>query len=265
MLAMYHETPLEAVFKRDRTIVISGIAGVSVLAWAYMFYLAWGVKNMDMGMEMFMPQIQPWGAVDFLLMFVMWVVMMVAMMVPSVTPMVLMFATVSRKRREQQAPFVSTGVFLLGYLVAWTSYSTVATLGQWGLHTAGLLSPMMVSTSPILGGTLLLVAGIFQFTPLKYACLTRCRSPLGFLLNEWREGTRGAFIMGLRNGNYCVVCCWALMSLMFASGVMSLLWMAIIAAFVLVEKVVPGRNWVSRVSGLLFTVWGVWILGGTLG
>ncbi len=265
MLAMYHETPLEAVFKRDRTIVISGIAGVSVLAWAYMFYLAWGMKNMDMGMQMSMPQMQPWGAVDFLLMFVMWVVMMVAMMVPSVTPMVLMFATVSRKRREQQAPFVSTGVFLLGYLVAWTWYSALATLGQWGLHTAGLLSPMMVSTSPILGGTLLLVAGIFQFTPLKYACLTRCRSPLGFLLNEWREGTRGAFIMGLRNGNYCVVCCWALMSLMFAAGVMSLLWMAIIAAFVLVEKVVPGRNWVSRVSGLLFTVWGVWILGGTLG
>ncbi len=264
-MAIYHEIPLEAVLKRDRLIVISGIAGVSVLAWAYMFYLAWGVKNMDMGMEMFMPQIQSWGAVDFVLMFVMWTVMMVAMMVPSVTPMVLMFATVSRKRREQQAPFVSTGVFLLGYLVAWAWYSAVATLGQWGLHTAGLLSPMMVSTSPILGGTLLLAAGIFQFTPLKYACLTRCRSPLGFLLNEWREGTRGAFIMGLRNGNYCVVCCWALMSLMFVAGVMSLLWMAIIAAFVLVEKVAPGGNWVSRISGLLFTVWGVWILGGTLG
>jgi predicted metal-binding membrane protein len=264
-MAIYHEIPLEAVLKRDRLILISGIAGVSVLAWAYMFYLGWGMKNMDMGMQMSMPQMQSWGAVDFILMFVMWTVMMVAMMVPSAAPMVIIFASINRKRREQQGPFVSTGVFLLGYLLAWVWYSALATLGQWGLHTAGLLSPMMVNASPILGGALLLAAGIFQFTPLKDACLTRCRSPLGFLLNEWREGTRGAFIMGLRNGNYCVVCCWALMSLMFVAGVMNLLWMAIIAAFVLVEKVAPEGNWVSRISGLLFIIWGAWMLAGTAG
>jgi predicted metal-binding membrane protein len=229
-----------------------------------MFYLAWGMKNIDMGLRMAMPQIQSLGAVDFLLTFVMWTVMMVAMMVPSAAPMVLMFGTVNRKRREQQDPFVSTGVFLLGYLVAWAWYSSLATLGQWGLHKAALLSPRMESTSAILGGMLLLAAGIFQFTPLKYACLTRCRSPLGFLLNEWRKGKQGAFIMGLRNGNYCVVCCWALMSLMFVAGVMSVLWMAIIAAFVLVEKVAPGGRWVSRFSGLLLIVWGGWMLTGTL-
>ncbi len=164
----------------------------------------------------------------------------------------------------QQSPVVPTGVFLLGYLIAWAWYSALATLGQWGLHTAALLSPTMVNASPILGGALLLAAGIFQFTPLKYACLTRCRSPLGFLLNEWRDGTRGALIMGLRNGNFCVVCCWALMSVMFVVGVMSLLWMAIIAAFVLVEKVAPRGLWVSRISGLLFIVWGVWMLTGAL-
>lgn len=261
---MYNDTSLEVLLKRDRIIVISGIAGVSILAWAYMFYLAWGIMNMDMGIEMSMPQMQSWGALDFILTFVMWAVMMVAMMVPSASPMVLMFATINRNRREQQSPFVPTGVFLLGYLMAWAWYSALATLGQWGLHTAALLSPTMVNASPILGGALLLAAGIFQFTPLKYACLTRCRSPLGFLLNEWREGTRGALIMGLRNGNFCVVCCWALMSLMFVVGVMSLLWMAIIAAFVLVEKVAPGGLWVSRISGLLFIVWGAWMLTGAL-
>ncbi len=262
---MYSETSLEAVFKRDRAIVISGIAIVSVLAWTYMVYMAWGMKNVAMGMEMSLPQIQSWGAVDFFLMFMMWTVMMVAMMVPSATPMVLMFTSIYRKRCEQEEPVVSTGMFLLGYLSAWAWYSALATFGQWGLHSAALLSPMMVSTSPIFGGALLLTAGIFQFTPLKYACLTRCRSPLGFLLNEWREGIRGAFIMGLRSGNYCVVCCWALMSLMFVAGVMSLLWMAAIAAFVLVEKVTPRGQWVSRISGILLILWGAWMLMGVLG
>lgn len=257
---MYSETSLEAVFKRDRAIVISGIAIVSVLAWTYMVYMAWGMKNVDMGMEMSLPQMQSWGVVNFFLMFMMWTVMMVAMMVPSATPMVLMFASIYRKRYEQEEPVVSTGMFLLGYLLAWAWYSVLATLGQWGLHSVALLSPTMVSTSPILGGSLLLAAGIFQFTPLKNACLTRCRSPLGFLLNEWREGSRGAFIMGLRSGNYCVVCCWALMSLMFVVGVMSLLWMAIIAAFVLAEKIVPKGYWVNRISGLLLIAWGVWML-----
>jgi predicted metal-binding membrane protein len=261
---MYHDMALEAVFKRDRVIVIFGIAGLSLLAWAYMFYLAWGMKNVGVGMELAMPHIQSWGAIDFLLTFVMWMVMMVAMMVPSSAPMIIMFATINRKRREQKGPFVSTGVFLLGYLLAWGWYSVLATLGQWGLKSAALLSPTMVSTSPIFGGALLLAAGVFQFTPLKHACLTRCRSPLGFLMTEWRDGTRGAFIMGLRSGNYCVVCCWALMSLMFVAGVMSLLWMAIIAAFVLVEKVAPGGQWVSRISGLLLIIWGAWMLSGVL-
>jgi predicted metal-binding membrane protein len=110
-----------------------------------------------------------------------------------------------------------------------------------------------------------LAAGVFQFTPLKYACLSRCRSPLGFLLNEWREGTWGAFAMGLRSGNFCVVCCWVLMSLMFVAGAMNLLWMAIIAAFVLVEKVAPGGHVVSRASGVLFIAWGTLMLVGALG
>ena len=257
---MYHETSLEAVFKRDRAIVISCIVGISVLAWAYMFYLAWDMKNMDMGIKISMPQMQTWGALNFVFIFVMWAVMMVAMMIPSAAPVILMFATINRKRRELQHPFVHTGVFLLGYLAAWVWYSALATLTQWGLNTTALLSPMMVSTSPILGGALLLIAGIFQFTPLKHACLTRCRSPLGFLLNEWREGTQGAFVMGLKNGNYCVICCWVLMSLMFVAGVMSLLWMAIIAVFVLVEKVAPAGRWVSRISGFLLVLWGSWML-----
>lgn len=261
---MHDGAPLEAVLKRDRIIVISGLACVAALSWVYMIYLAGGMQTLDTGMEMAMPRMQFRGTLDLILMFAMWTVMMVAMMVPSAGHMALMFSTVKRSRREQQDPFVPTGVFLLGYLVVWTGFSALFTLAHWALHTAALLSPMMVSSSPILGGVLLLAAGIFQFTHLKYACLTRCRSLLGFLLNEWREGIRGAFIMGLRSGNYCVVCCWALMSLMFVAGVMSLLWMAVIAAFVLLEKVAPGGQWVSRISGLLLILWGAWMLMGVL-
>ena len=208
---------------------------------------------------------QTWGALDFFLTFFMWTVMMASMMVPSAGPTVLIFAAINRRRRQQQNPYVSTGVFLLGYLVAWIWYSALATLLQWGLISAALLSSKMASTSSIFGGTLLLVAGIFQFTPLKHACLSRCRSPLGFILTEWREGTRGAFIMGLVNGNYCVICCWALMSLMFVAGVMNLFWMGIIAVFVLAEKVAPKGEWIARISGTLLIVWGLWTLVRPLG
>ncbi len=260
-------TLLEAVLKRDRTIVLSGLIFMSVLAWGYVFYQAWSMKSMgmkdaemsmEMGMEMAMPQMQSWQALDLILIFIMWAVMMVAMMVPTATPMVLLFAAINRKRREQQRPFVPTGVFLLGYLVVWTVFSLLATLIQWGLHNTALLSPMMVSTSPILGGSLLLAAGIFQWTPLKNTCLAHCRSPLGFISTEWREGRGGAFIMGLRHGMYCVGCCWVLMSLLFVIGVMNLVWIAIIAAFVLVEKVAPAtvHPWVSRGTGLALMVWG---------
>ena len=190
-------------------------------------------------MDMAMPMLQQWRAADLVLLFVMWLVMMVAMMVPSATPMLLMFATIVRQRRQRQQPAVPTGVFLLGYLLVWAGYSALATFAQWGLHSAALLSPMMMTTSGRLGGALLIVAGLFQFTPLKSLCLSRCRSPLGFLTTEWREGVRGALIMGIKHGGYCVTCCWSLMALLFVAGVMNLLWVVAIAALVLLEKVTP--------------------------
>ena len=254
----------ETLLKQDRNVVITGLAIIITLAWAYMFHLAWEMRNMNMGMEMTMPNMQVWDIVDLLLMFIMWTVMMVAMMTPSAAPMILMFSKVNRQRHGQQSPFVATVLFLLGYLIVWTCFSATATLAQWGLHSAALLSPMMVSNSPVLGGVLLIGAGIFQFTPLKHACLAHCRSPLGFFMTEWREGRRGALIMGLRHGNYCVGCCWLLMALLFVAGVMNLLWIAAIAAYVLIEKIVPAGHWVGRAIGLLVMVWGAWMVAGTL-
>ena len=251
---------MEMVLKRDRAVVLSGLLGVSALAWGYTFYLARDMGNVDMAMV----QLTPWAASEFLLMYVMWAVMMVAMMIPTAAPMILIFATVNRRRAERNVPFVSTGVFLLGYALVWSGFAAAATLAQWGLHSASLLSPMMETTNNVLGGIILVAAGAFQWSPIKYACLSNCRSPLGFIMSEWREGAGGALSMGLHHGLFCLGCCWVLMSLLFVLGVMNLLWIAALAAIVLVEKLSPGGHWVSRLTGLLLIAWGAAMVLGAL-
>ena len=260
---MQSATPIEAVLQRDRAVVIAGIVAVAALAWAYMIYLVQSNDGMDMGMAMV--QLQSWSATDFGLTFLMWAVMMTGMMVPSAAPMILLFATVNRKRREQQGPFVSTGIFLSGYVLVWSGFAVAATLGNWGLHVNSLLSSMMgESTSAYLGGALLITAGAFQWSNLKYVCLNHCRSPISFLMNEWREGSKGALSMGIRHGTYCLGCCWLLMGLLFVLGVMNLLWIAALAGFVLLEKVVPAGQMVSRATGLVLLGWGVLMIAGLL-
>ena len=251
---------LETVLRRDRAVVTAGLVGVAALGWVYLLYLARGMAGMDMRADMAMPQMQTWGVVDLALLFVMWAVMMVAMMVPSASPLILMMAAANRKRRERDDPLVSTGRFLAGYLLAWTAFSAVATVVQWGLHATALLSPGMVGASPVLGGLLLLTAGVFQFTPRKHACLTHCRSPLGFVMAHWRAGRAGAVRMGLEHGLYCVGCCWILMALLFVAGVMNLLWVAVISLFVLAEKVLPRGELVGRLGGAILLAAGVGVL-----
>jgi predicted metal-binding membrane protein len=253
-----------AALKRDRAIAVVGLACVATLAWIYLIYMDWGMRHMDVGMNMvIMPAMQHWTAWDLALVFVMWVVMMVAMMIPAASPVILLFTEINRRRNEHQATFVSTGQFLLGYLTAWTGFSILATLAQWALLSAALVSPMMQSTSKALGGGLLLGAGLFQFSRLKHACLAHCRSPMGFLATEWRDGPRGAFRMGLKHGGYCLGCCWALMVLLFVFGVMNLLWVACISAFVLLEKITSANQLFSRLGGLVFIFWAAWIVFGS--
>ena len=176
-------TRLETILKRDRVVVLSGIVAIAALVWAYTVHLAGDMGNMAM------PTAQSWGAVDFATMFVMWLVMMVL----TAAPMILLFANVNRKHREQQGPFVPTRVFLLGYVVAWAAFAALATVANWGLHSGGLLSSMMgENTSSYLGGGLLLAAGAFQWSRLKSVCLTHCRTPMGFLMTGWRDGVGGA-------------------------------------------------------------------------
>ncbi len=281
---------LEQVLRKDRVIIVAAILIIAAIAWAYTVYLSetgMGMGSMQMasesdsgtgmamgemqeesdgsmgssGMGMAMANMRSWSAADFGLMFVMWAVMMVAMMAPSATPMLLMFATVNRRRKEREAPYVPTGIFLAGYVIVWATFSLAATSGNWGLHQASLLSSMMgESTSGYLGGGLLVLAGVFQWSPLKYNCLKQCRTPMGFLMTSWREGPRGALRMGLEHGVYCLGCCWALMLLLFVLGIMNLVWIAALAAFVLAEKVAPKAEWVSRITGVLLLGWGIWTI-----
>jgi predicted metal-binding membrane protein len=270
-MSTQRSTPIEAIFKRDQVVVLAGLALIAALAWAYVVYLAQqpGMQGMamdDMAMDMAMPSIAAWGPFDFAAMFVMWSVMMVAMMVPAAAPMVLVFARVNRNRREQDRPYVPTSVFVLGYVVVWSAFSLLATLSNWGLHAGGLLSSMMgESTSAYLGGALLLAAGIYQWTPLKYACLTQCRTPLGFIMTQWRDGMGGALQMGLKHGLYCLGCCWVLMALLFVLGIMNLAWIAALAVVVLLEKVAPGGLWISRAAGLIFIGWAALMFAGAFG
>jgi predicted metal-binding membrane protein len=246
---------LETILRRERLILGGCLAVTVVLAWLYLFHAKAAMPDMDMP-GMVMLDLQKWGPATVLLLFVMWTVMMVAMMVPSAAPMILAFLTVNQRRQSAARPYVPVTIFLLGYLAVWTAFSAVATLAEWGLHQAALLSTMMTATSPALNGGLLIAAGVFQWTPLKRACLNGCRSPLSFLMSEWREGAAGAFVMGLRHGAYCVGCCWFLMALLFVAGVMNLFWVAIIALFVMAEKILAKGEFLGRVAGIALVIAG---------
>jgi predicted metal-binding membrane protein len=247
---------LEAILKRDRWIVLAALLALTALAWARMTHDARGV-GCGACCRMVAPDTNPWDAATLLPLFFMWAGMMVAMMVPSASPMIMTFAMVQRKRRDQERPFVPTGIFLAGYLFAWMLFSAFAAVAQWILHAKALLTPMMVSNNSIFGGVILAAAGIFQFTPLKNACLKHCRSPLNFLLTDWREGKIGAFVMGLKHGAYCTGCCWILMLLLFLGGVMNLFWIAALSIFVLLEKILPKRFLFGKFAGVILMIWAV--------
>jgi predicted metal-binding membrane protein len=243
------------LLRRDRLMVLLALGGVTVIAWAYLLSVRQDMMMpaMDAMPDMAMPFQAPW-------VFAMWWVMMLGMMLPSAAPMVLIFATVQQRRREREQPYVPTALFVAGYLIVWGGFSLAATAAQWGLQQNALLSPMMALASPWLGGILFVLAGVYQFTPLKHACLSHCRSPLAFVLNHWRDGWGGALHMGASHGLYCLGCCWVLMALLFAVGVMNLLWVAAIAVFVFAEKLLPGGEWVGRIGGGVMAAFGVWML-----
>jgi predicted metal-binding membrane protein len=247
----------------DRSIILLALLGLTLLSWLWLISLSHGMSDKEMasmpGMAMPMRMPAPWIAARFTLTFAMWWVMMVGMMLPSAAPMILMFATVNRKKRMSGQDFVPVSVFTLGYLLVWGLFSAGATVVQWVLDQLAMLSSSLTAISPMVGGALLIAAGIYQFTPLKQACLRHCRSPLGFVLNHWHDGGIGALRMGMEHGAFCLGCCWVLMALLFVVGVMNLLSVAAIAAFVFVEKLLPGGPWIGRIGGGAMVAVGAWL------
>jgi len=264
---------IETALRRDRLIVVAALAVMTLLAWAYLAWLAASMQaqdaqdaarmpGMDMAAMNAMLLLRPWTSIDFAVTFAMWAIMMVAMMTPSATPMVLLYAGVGRKARADGRVFSSSAWFVAGYLLVWMAFSLIATGAQWLLAALALLTVMMVTASGILAGALLIAAGIYQWLPLKDLCLRECQAPFGFIARHGGFSSRplGAIRLGLVHGLYCVGCCWALMLLLFVGGVMNILWIALLSILVLIEKTVgPGRA-ISRLIGLLLVAAGLGVL-----
>jgi predicted metal-binding membrane protein len=263
---------LEAVLRRDRLIVAAALGVIAVLAWAYVLWLAAdmdmggmdmsGLRMIPAGIGMMAPTAAPWSAVEFAFVFVMWAVMMVGMMAPSAAPMILMYARAGRQGQSAGKPLAATGWFAAGYFLAWVGFSLAATLAQWVLERAALLDARMASAHTVLGAVVLIAAGLYQWTPIKNACLAQCQTPFRFLITHggFRSNVRGCLHLGLLHGSYCVGCCWVLMALLFVVGTMNVLWIALLSLLVLLEKLTPWGRWVARIAGAVCIAAGAWML-----
>lgn len=257
---------IERLLRRHDAIVLLAIALLCALAWLYTVRGAglgmspWEMTRfalfphrhwaaLDAGMAGMAMSQTPWG-----LLAAMWLAMMVAMMAPSAAPTVLLYARVQR-----QSPGVApTGVFALGYLLAWLAFSLLAASVHWLLEHAGAFSSMgMGLHSRWASGSVLLLAGSYQFSPFKQRCLSQCRAPAEFLSRHWRPGVLGALRLGVLHGAYCVGCCGVLMALLFVGGVMNLAWIAALTILVLLEKWLPAGGGVARGVGVLLLAWGI--------
>lgn len=202
-----------------------------------------------------MPGAGAWGPRDLALVFAMWCAMVLAMMLPTAGPMMAAFADRAEAEAARGRPMAPVGALAGGYLTVWFGFAVVATLAQWGLTSARTLSPAMAPASLILAGSTLVAAGIYQFTPAKFACLVRCRTPATYFAEHWAGDARGVFGLGVEQGLFCFGCCWALMAVMFAVGVMNVVWIAVIGLVMAIEKTTTSF-WFARLTGVGLIVWG---------
>ena len=269
------KTLIEILLRRERLLVLTGLLLITALAWWWVVIgSGTGMSASSMTTWRFPPplhkgMVDNWSSGYALVMFFMWWIMMIAMMIPSATPMILLYGHAYRHEQRQgklPAGVVPTFVFVLGYLLSWAAFSGVATGLQWGLERMGFIHQMMMwSINPIFTASLLIAAGLYQFTSLKTGCLEHCRSPAQFLAQHFKPGAVGAFRLGWKHGAYCLGCCWFLMALLFAGGIMNLVWIAGIAVYVLIEKVAPNGHLIARVAGAAMVLVGLWVAAGTYG
>jgi predicted metal-binding membrane protein len=245
--------------RHRRAAVLGALATITAVAWTYLLLGAGiEIKTTGVGGGQIMAMPPAWSALYAVLIFVMWVAMMAAMMLPSAAPTVLLVTALAwdRLSNSNHVP-ITAMLFASGYLVVWCGFSLAATLLQWALDKGGLLSETMALGNAVLAGSVLIAAGVYQWTPLKDTCLRHCRSPTEFLIRHYRRGTLVPVRTGIRHGLFCLGCCWMLMTLLFVGGVMNLAWVGVIALFVLLEKTMPWGGWMSRATGVVLAVWGV--------
>jgi predicted metal-binding membrane protein len=250
---------IEAALRNDRRVALGGLAAVVLLAWFYLWRSAGGMDHASMAMAG-TPRAADAGALA--LTFVMWAVMMAGMMLPSAAPSILLYGALVRKSGARGTVLPGVWIFAGAYLLVWAGFSVAATLLQALLEAASLMTPAMTVASSGLSALALIAAGLYQLTPLKQICLRKCRNPLEFFVTHWRADRGGAFRMGLEHGAYCVGCCWVLMLLLFVAGVMNLAWVALIAAFIFAEKLLPAGRLVSHSAGAVLILSGIWVLAG---
>ena len=297
----------ESLSAMQKNTVIAGILAVALAGWYFLFTMDnnmshMNMKGIGMGMDMkpqsemkmdmgdksqcsdmmmntssatwlpntyWMPPMNnDWSSNDFYQLIVMWAIMMVAMMSPSIIPTVLMFATVNKSKRKNNLQYTPTYIFYFGYLVSWILFSTGISIIQYPLHQVSLMNPMMASINGIFSAIVLIAAGIYQLTPYKNACLEKCRSPLSLVMANWRDGNYGAFRMGLGHGFYCVFCCWFLMAILLAAGVMNMTFVIALTIFVLLEKLIltpdsfenSFRKLITVIPGIALILAGIYFL-----
>jgi len=254
---MTERTGIESALLRDRWLIGAALVLVTLLSWAWIAPMAWDMYGPMTGPSAWM-MTPHWDFAHQLLLFGMWAVMMIGMMLPSATPALLLYGSVVRRSPGATRAVAHVYAFAGGYLLVWTGFSLAATALQLLLNRWLLLSPMMETRTRWLGPLFLCLAGLYQLTPLKRACLQSCRFPLMFMTRHWRQGISGGFWLGVLQGAYCLGCCWALMLLLFAGGVMNLWWIGALTVFVLLEKLAPISRYGGLVSGSLFVAMGFW-------
>jgi predicted metal-binding membrane protein len=264
---MNPKSSVEVLIQRDRLWLALGLVTAIGLAWTYLLREAAAMNamaaeaRMHAAMGMAAMTMRTWGVSDWFALFVMWAVMMVGMMLPSAAPVILLVLGAYRLRHETYAR-AAAFAFVSGYLLVWTAFSAIAALGQFVLHRTAVLSTEMRLYSATVSGVILLIAGVYQWLPLKNRCLAHCQTPLAFLTQHWRPGIEGGLSMGVRHGAYCVGCCWLAMTVLFVVGVMNIVWIAVLAAFVLLEKLAPGGRIAGRLAGAAAAGWGLYLLVG---
>jgi len=236
---------------RERNLILALLLLLSAVSWAI---LIWQSAISDkQGMDIM-------GGMDAPLFIAIWIVMMVAVMFPTAAPMILLFEQVYAGKREHGHPFVPTWVFVSSYLLVWSLFGVLAYASALGAEELGKQSMWLMDNASRFGGGILILAGLYQLSPLKHSCLSKCRTPMNFILSSWREGYWGSFLMGFEHGLYCLGCCWLLFIILFPLGVMNVAAMAVITLLIFAEKSLSIGQQVAKIASVILIVYGALVI-----